>query len=166
MVRKNVEERLFDVPDYEGCGIYAILNLRQMKCYIGASHNIKLRATQHKISLKNGKHANKLLQEDFNKGEKFDFLIICKLDADIPKNDLIAIEKIYMITAMDERFSIYNLIPKTNSRKQKEWIYVHLIAYLTGKYNTRENFVGAFLNVFKTTPAHMNHRKPDNRKRD
>lgn len=57
----NLEE--FRIPQYEGCGIYAIVNSKKMSCYIGSSKNIKLRAINHKAHLKKGKHHNKLLQK-------------------------------------------------------------------------------------------------------
>lgn len=45
----NLEE--FRIPQYEGCGIYAIVNSKKMSCYIGSSKNIKLTycATSNKL---------------------------------------------------------------------------------------------------------------------
>ena len=84
----NLEE--FRIPQYEGCGIYAIVNSKKMICYIGSSKNIKLRAINHKAHLKKGKHHNKLLQKDFENGNSFRFIILCKLDSNID-NDLLIV---------------------------------------------------------------------------
>ena len=112
-----------------------------MRCYIGASKRIKYRASQHRSDLKSGKHANKLLQEDFSNGTKLDFIIIYKPDKNISKDDFIALEKLYMLTAIEEGFEIYNMIPKTNWRKQTDWINIHLVNYLMNKHKTRKNFM-------------------------
>lgn len=59
-------------------GIYSIINNANNKCYIGQSFNIALRFSQHKSKLKKNKHANKHLQNAWNKyGENcFKFEII------------------------------------------------------------------------------------------
>lgn len=49
------------------CGIYYIKNTLNNNMYIGQSVNIKLRFCAHRSSLKNNKHYNEKLQEDFNK---------------------------------------------------------------------------------------------------
>lgn len=49
------------------CGIYYIKNTLNNNMYIGQSVNIKARFCAHRSSLKNNKHYNEKLQEDFNK---------------------------------------------------------------------------------------------------
>lgn len=49
------------------CGIYYIKNTLNNNMYIGQSVNIRTRFSAHKSSLKNNKHYNEKLQEDFNK---------------------------------------------------------------------------------------------------
>jgi group I intron endonuclease len=49
------------------CGIYYIKNTLNNNMYIGQSVNIKTRFCAHRSSLKNNKHYNEKLQEDFNK---------------------------------------------------------------------------------------------------
>ena len=46
----NLEE--FRIPQYEGCGIYAIVNSKKMSCYIGSSKNIKLRIPEKPRKIK------------------------------------------------------------------------------------------------------------------
>ena len=52
-------------------GVYIILNIKNYKCYIGSSRNIKRRLHEHESALKNGKHKINELQEDYNNGCKF-----------------------------------------------------------------------------------------------
>lgn len=52
-------------------GVYIILNLRNYKCYIGSSKNIKKRLKEHETALKNGQHKTKEMQKDYNDGCDF-----------------------------------------------------------------------------------------------
>lgn len=52
-------------------GVYIILNIKNYKCYIGSSRNIKRRLHEHESALKKGKHKINELQEDYNNGCKF-----------------------------------------------------------------------------------------------
>lgn len=52
-------------------GVYIILNLKNYKCYIGSSRNIKRRLHEHEIALRNARHKNEALQEDYDNGCKF-----------------------------------------------------------------------------------------------
>lgn len=157
----NLED--FRIPQYEGCRIYAIVNSQKMSCYIGSSKNIKLRAINHKAHLKKGKHHNKLLQKDFENGNSFRFIILCKLDSNIDNDLLIAYEKMYMISAMDNYFELYNLLPKTQWNNQRSWIIQHIIYYFMNNYKISENLISAFEAEYETTPAYMHNRKPENR---
>jgi len=65
------------------CGIYQILNVLDGKSYIGSSYNIEGRWYEHKRRLNLGNHANKYLQNVWNKHkEDFVFEIIeeCALE--------------------------------------------------------------------------------------
>jgi len=46
----NNTEFVIDIPDYEGIGVYAIINNRSQKMYIGSSQNVKKRIKQHSLS--------------------------------------------------------------------------------------------------------------------
>ena len=53
--------------------IYAIINNENCRAYIGESRQPINRFYQHLRTLKNGTHANKELQKDYNKGNSFIF---------------------------------------------------------------------------------------------
>ena len=67
-------------------GIYAIVNPKNGKMYIGQSQNIGLRLTKHRCSLKNGEHINKHLQRAYDilikDGLDFEYQIIELCSAD------------------------------------------------------------------------------------
>jgi len=56
------------------CGIYKIENLKKQKIYVGKSTNILKRFRTHKYFLKNNKHYNKELQQDWNVFKENDFI--------------------------------------------------------------------------------------------
>lgn len=76
--KKNIFEDLRSEAENSNCGIYKITNLKNNKCYIGQSTDIKTRWHNHKFELKNNTHRNPHLQNAFNKyGEKaFEFRIL------------------------------------------------------------------------------------------
>lgn len=65
-------------------GIYKIENVKNKKCYIGSSYNIKRRQYYHFSLLKRNKHPNKHLQHAYNfyGYEYFNFSIIEMCDQD------------------------------------------------------------------------------------
>ena len=65
----------------KGC-IYAITNIINNKIYVGQTRDIERRFRHHKLYLKNGKHPNEQLQEDYNEyGEDcFEYTILCECD--------------------------------------------------------------------------------------
>lgn len=59
-------------------GVYKIINIQNGRIYIGSAKEFKARARQHLWSLKNNKHHNKFLQNDFNKCNEnaFEFHVV------------------------------------------------------------------------------------------
>lgn len=57
-------------------GIYAIVNERNNKVYVGQSTNIPKRWDQHKRELKSGTHHNKSLQRDYDNGDNFTYQVL------------------------------------------------------------------------------------------
>lgn len=94
-------------------GIYEILNTATDKSYIGSSRNLKDRFITHQFELKKNVHANRKLQNAWNKyGEaSFKFIVI----------EYVKIEKLltreqYWITVLDVVKNGYNISPSaTNS---------------------------------------------------
>ena len=79
-------------------GVYKILNIINLKYYIGYSINIDKRFKQHKKALENNKHLNILLQRSYNKygieNFKFDFIHIYKTVYEAKKKELEYLENI------------------------------------------------------------------------
>lgn len=59
-------------------GVYAIMNTRNKKCYVGSSNNIQARFSQHISQLKANKSPVKDMQEDFNNGDCFVFHVVLR----------------------------------------------------------------------------------------
>lgn len=96
--------------DYNGCGVYKILNTITDKCYIGISKHCQERIKQHIRELKHNKHTNKHLQSSWNKyGENcFVCSVIEKFDlSEIDKNHVL-IREIYWISFYDSYKNGYN----------------------------------------------------------
>lgn len=64
-------------------GIYAIKNVTDDKVYIGRSVNIEKRWHHHKWQLDSDRHGNPHLQRSWNRGDKFEFLIIEECGKDL-----------------------------------------------------------------------------------
>ena len=66
------------------CGIYKITNTVTGDFYIGSSCNLRLRIQDHKYKLVNNKHANRHLQNSYNKhGEQvfvFEIVLLCEVE--------------------------------------------------------------------------------------
>ena len=63
-------------------GIYALKNQENGKLYIGRTINLHKRKNEHFAELRGGKHHNIHLQRAWDKGQRFDFVIIEKCDPD------------------------------------------------------------------------------------
>jgi group I intron endonuclease len=88
-------------------GVYTIRCKSNGKIYVGSSKNVTNRFTIHKDHLRNNKHGNRSLQEDFNRYGEADFefvkVLLCRED------DLFIFEEAYMkkYNSLDESFG-YN----------------------------------------------------------
>lgn len=67
---------LLNIPKDSKSGVYAIINQRSGRKYIGSSLNLKSRAYTHKMAMQNGKHNNPEIQKDVKNGDNFIFKII------------------------------------------------------------------------------------------
>ena len=86
----------YDVPSFEGIGIYKIENTSNGKIYIGKSTNISSRIKSHLSQLQSNKHKNISLQNDFNKGHSFKVSLIETFNIDYDSRKLSSIEFIYI----------------------------------------------------------------------
>lgn len=57
-------------------GVYAIINRLSLRIYIGSTVNLGSRKSQHRYDLKMGVHGSFELQQDFNNGSDFEFVVI------------------------------------------------------------------------------------------
>ena len=79
-------------------GVYMIENLSNNKIYIGVSVDIKNRFMNHKTLLRNNKHPNKLMQNDYNKlgiEGKTDMFLYSVLEEGINTRKIDEAEKYY-----------------------------------------------------------------------
>lgn len=110
----------FKVPDYRGCGVYAIINILDFKAYVGSSGNIKKRAYQHLRDLKEGKHYIDDLQKDSRRGLRF--VILDKYD-NIERNKLRIAEYVFMVKMLDQHFELYNINPFKGAKDKRNQLY-------------------------------------------
>lgn len=98
-------DKYFKIPKYNGAAVYGIVNVADMKIYIGVTKNVRQRAQSHLGALMSGKHANKRLQADCDKGLRF--IVLYKLDREDEKHPLM-IEQVYMLAAWKQGYELYN----------------------------------------------------------
>ena len=79
-MKKQIEHVIVSIPDYDGPGIYKIVNLVNGKVYIGSSKNVKQRLEYHDTSFRcKGTYCNSKFFEDIQKGHKFRAEVVEKL---------------------------------------------------------------------------------------
>lgn len=108
-------------------GIYIIYNTITFTTYIGSSFNIYRRWQYHKKDLKEQKHCNYRLQEDYNLTgiEAFQFRTIHRIFKKITLEKLLELEQKYINKALKNNIILYNIELKTDpkfyyKRKAKE----------------------------------------------
>ena len=74
-------------------GIYGIYNTVKQKWYVGQSHNIRARISQHKSNLNCGTHHCREMQADYNNGDTFEYYA---LRLNVAEDDLDLAEKLYI----------------------------------------------------------------------
>ena len=71
-----------DIPEKDGCGVYAIINAYDLTVYVGCTRHLRRRAQSHRERLKKGKHPNKKLQESAKEGI-LRFVVLEELPEDV-----------------------------------------------------------------------------------
>lgn len=85
-----------------------LYNLISHRVYIGKTRNFNHRSTTHRQNLKRNTHTNKKLQEDFNNGNNFAFVILDDMGTDFTDEQIRIREKLYMYAFIDKGLKLYN----------------------------------------------------------
>jgi len=154
-------------------GIYIIKNKINGRIYIGRSTDIKGRWKEHKNALKQNKHSNKELQNDWNVYGKDNFIF--KIIEECSYEDrtyrelyyFFQYDNVYNIISRKETI-IYNLIEslkKINQYKDIKFYYQHKTEFNDKKikwdlfitYQNKEVYVHIHNNIFNNdTPSYKN----------
>lgn len=110
-IKRNTEF-IIDVPDYDGIGVYAIINNRNKKIYIGSSQNVNKRIKQHKSSPMSS------MKIDIENGDTFSVNILEKLPYGCNQFYLFERE-LYFIQKYDSLNFGYNQAKTTCSSKEE-----------------------------------------------
>ena len=102
----NTELLTTTTKDKTPC-IYAIINNENCRVYIGESKQPINRFYQHLRTLKNGTHANKELQKDYNKGNSFIFKRLREYKED-DEETIRYYELFYMDIFREQGIELYN----------------------------------------------------------
>lgn len=105
-------EFIIDIPDYEGIGVYALINNRSQKMYIGSSQNVKKRIKQHSIS------PISTMREDIQNGDTFSVRILEMLPYGCNQFDLFERES-YFIQKHNALSEGYNQAKTTCCTKEE-----------------------------------------------
>lgn len=89
-------------------GVYVIRNLKNNRLYVGSSVNLKSRKAQHFTHLRNNKHSNSFLQNDWNLSGGEEWFLFEVLELTTIEN-LRDVEQIYINQYFDNRQNCYNL---------------------------------------------------------
>lgn len=100
-------------------GIYIIKNIKNNKCYIGSSSNIRGRIWMHKNMLKNNKHHSSYLQNSYNKYGMNNFTFQTIEECSIEK--LIEREQ-YWIDNNNSQYNICKIAYSTTGIKHSELV--------------------------------------------
>lgn len=101
-----------NIPEYNGIGVYALINNRTGKMYIGASKNVYTRIKQHIYS------PTAAIEKDVESGDTFHVEILEKLPSGSNQFDMFGREK-YFIDLYDSLNHGYNKAPTTCCTKEE-----------------------------------------------
>lgn len=114
-----VSEMPFQPKPQINSGVYAFINTRNSKAYIGSTRNIPARRTSHLWALRRNRHSNLHLQNAWNRdGESaFEFVVLeC-----VPKEQLLSVEQWYLDACQSANNECgYNLSKITNGVTHSE----------------------------------------------
>lgn len=108
----NNTDFIIDIPDYEGIGVYALINNRSQKMYIGSSQNVKKRIKQHSLS------PISAMRDDIRNGDTFSVKILEMLQYGCNQFDLFERES-YFIQKHNALSEGYNQAKTTCCTKEE-----------------------------------------------
>lgn len=103
-----MEKDCFEIPESTKAGIYMLFNMNNKKVYIGQTKNFRKRATEHSSQLLNNSHINKKVQNDFNNGMEFCFVILEEVEESRTKEELRILELQYIYAFRVKSMKLYN----------------------------------------------------------
>lgn len=134
-------KKLFDIPDYNGPGVYAIKNITRGKVYIGSSIHVRDRLRAHECSFRHWK-CNKKICEDLEKGDVFEATILERIDEEAGERGLRSAESTHI-----------NATPKG-------------ILYNDDKHPPYAMLSSISLGVQSDIPCYVNRRKPERKPKE
>lgn len=99
------------IPEYDGAGIYAIINIYSGKMYVGSSLNIHQRIYNHDCRMRNGYPASRF-KDDIKNGARFTSIILERMDTPT-RQELFTMEE-YYVKHFDTQMNGYNRISIPN----------------------------------------------------
>ena len=93
----------------QSAGVYCIFNTVNERIYFGSAKRFYRRFAGHEVSLRNGRHANRFLQADFDKcgANAFVFIVLEVIDGE--REQRLAREQVYLAEWYDSGKRCYNL---------------------------------------------------------
>ena len=147
-----------DKKEYNGPGIYALINVYNLAVYIGCTRHVITRSKSHYSSLKNNKHPNKKMQKYYN-GGKYRFIVLERLPEDISDFKLHLLERMYIYDFCKRRNYIVCNREAENIDRLKDLIFFDIFE----EYSIRQNTNKAFKNEYGIDTWNMINRKRENR---
>jgi hypothetical protein len=155
-----LKRELFEMPDYEGAGVYALVNIVDFKAYIGASKKIKNRARSHENAIKTKTHCNKGINEDSEK--HFKFIVLQKVDKEVEPWILHLLEKMYMLEMSCLGFELYNIQPQRSVGSYKD-MCIDIAQDVIYNNGTKQRIETEIKEKYGANTWHLKARKPENR---
>lgn len=140
--------------------MYAIINIEDMKAYVGATKNAKTRAMNHAHHISTKSHSVEAINSDADKD--FKFIILQKMDKNTPSWLLHAVEKMYMVIIACDGFALYNTQPQCSIGSYKD-MCADIGQSFIYHNRTSENFRKAFRDEYGAETWHFKAKKPENR---
>ena len=156
----KLKERVFEIPKYKGACIYAIVNVEDLKIYVGSTRNAQKRARNHEYCIRSKQHVVKGINEDAEK--RFDFVILQKLSDETPSWLIQTIEKMFMLIISSNGWKLYNIHPKKHIGSYRD-MCVDIAQDFVHQNRTKERFEKAFKEMYGIDSWFIKAMKPSNR---